>query len=210
MSLSKSFSSMMEHNNILDAFEKSGVHGETWPKETYCVFEIRRKYGANKVPHGGKNEQGQHAEIGAIKTIEKFFKFNAGETIRIFINYSPCNDCADQLIEMVNEKEFQDSKVKLEIIFAQLYNVRRESCTHGQCNCHENLDETESENNARGLRRMARNEIILKAFTPELWSELKRLLEPKAKREKENNKMSEDLSLILGETLINKMKGLNW
>ena len=126
--------------HIFKTFWKSGFHGHEWPKETHAVLVIpgmiRPKETDAAVVISGKKKQvmvfdskGTHAEEKIIDQLNKLSpKFDSEEAIRMYMNYSPCTDCARELIEYLTVQV----NIRLDIYVAALYKIQRESCSNHQ------------------------------------------------------------------------------
>ena len=91
---------------------------------------------------------------------------NVEGQVVIYMNYSPCSDCAEQIINFVCDPGW---RMHLVIYFVQLYKVKRESCDMMEQCCNGDED------NSRGLRHLSQY-VTLRNFTNTQWEELSCLL----------------------------------
>jgi len=168
--------------DIFDDFYNSGLHTRNseeikykWPRGTFCVLQINnnsavvakntsRTYDDND----NDNFEGQHAEIIMLENHLAMHKNQDGE-VKIYINYSPCSDCANKLIEFVCDREW---RMKTAIYFVQLYYAKRESCQQNNNTC---CKVSEGSQNEKGLRQLSQY-VTLRNFTNTQWQELEALL----------------------------------
>lgn len=130
--------------------------------------------------------------------------------IIIYINNSPCSECADALINVLDS----NVQVRLKLYVASLYYIRRMSCDEEYHN--EFVPSDKHKLNFNGLKKlMLQARCKIKAFTKDVWEELFNIvalsLEVKTElvdgydhvaddndrsRESEDNRIKEDLSYI--------------
>jgi len=181
-----------EKEYIFDQFYDSGLHrrnneGErtnTWPRENYCVFQIDSD-GPELIKNFVREE---HAEIFMMDYLESFNDYQ-GEVI-VYMNYSPCSDCANKLVEFAWEWEME-----LTIYFVQLYRVKRQSCKYDpRCKCRGNKA------NENGLRYLEQH-VTLRHFHYAQWDSLAALLRVENtyddSREREDQEIGNDFQHIL-------------
>jgi len=182
---------------IFNSFHDSGLHprnneGERveWPKKTYCVFQVMYNDNDNKEQFIVESTNDSHAEIKMMDTLKRFTNLE-GE-ISIYINYTPCSNCANRLIKFVSDLGW---RMHLVIYFVQLYNVRRESRQEENI-----ITMEESETNKKYLRKLAQY-VTLSNFTEQQWDELAALLNVRntagANRQEEDIKVSSLFSQVL-------------
>ena len=109
-----------------------------------------------------------HAEKVFVGQFCRQFHNNAlrGEA-KLFINYSPCCDCADELIKFKNRYPC----LRIKITSAHLYNLRVYPSRYR--NPEKTLElEKRSWANVEGLRNLSNCGIILQTFSGEEWNEL--------------------------------------
>lgn len=155
---------------------------DCWPKVTHLIAII--KNGSGEVIWQKKyktSDSHQHAESQMLEDQEFEDKVKTGNVDIILIsNYSPCWECADELIEFYEVKEKLIRKFTIR--FTQLYRVNLQSSRDG-------------------LRKLNRAGITLEAMTEESWFDMVMQsmfnLEPDKVRERDcitRNKLDELLS----------------
>jgi len=183
-----------ERKDIFYKFYDSGLHkrnneGErtnNWPRENYCVFQIN-----SYEPVVARNFVGEeHAEILMMDYLSEF-KYHGGQ-VDVYTNYSPCSDCADNLIEFVCDPEWE---MELSMFFVQLYRVNRQSCKYDpKCKCRGNKA------NENGLRYLEQH-VTLRHFIDAQWESLATLLQVENtsddSREREDQEICNDFQHIL-------------
>lgn len=87
--------------------------------------------------------------------------------IIIYINNSPCSECADALIDVLDS----NVQVRLKLYVASLYYIRRKSCDEEYHN--EFVPSDKHKSNFNGLKKlMLQARCKIKAFTKDVWEEL--------------------------------------
>ena len=131
---------------------KTGIIGEDWPKVTYLIVIIKNRDG--EVVWNEKyqtSDSHKHAEIKMLKDDEFQDEVKKGKVdIILTSNYSPCRDCADELIHFYKDKE--SSIGEFTIRFSQPYRVNEE--------------------NRDGLRRLNSAGITLEAMAEVYWFDM--------------------------------------
>ena len=168
---------------ISNRFYDSGLHRrnnggqrtQNWPRQTYCVFEINiyePEFVRIYEPEVVKNLPGEeHAEIVMMNSLEEFR--NQEMEVKVYMNYSPCFQCAKALIRFVGNPQW---KIKLVIYFVELYRVKRKSCLRdGRCRNHWKFWR---KTNVKGLQLLHSSQnFSLNNFTNTEWKDLAKLLE---------------------------------
>lgn len=137
-------------------FLSSGVDGAEWPKGKsifwIIVDDCPKKYVYRRA------EGGPHAEIRFINELKRgrrgHRQVETAQEIEIFCNYSPCDECADQLQRLVSGH----SDLRITIKCAHLYRVED--------------DPVYSERNIAGLKSLKSAGIKVESFDGNDWSRL--------------------------------------
>ena len=106
---------------IFDIFWKSQHHGHQWPRQTWAVVEIGQEVTVFR------NRNGQmHVEMEVLRHIDiKRAELPTPMLIvKIYMNYSPCNDCSKLLIQRLQLW----GNVGISMHVTALYNIARRSC----------------------------------------------------------------------------------
>lgn len=144
--------------------------GGSLAKTTYLVCKI------DSVPKPiiKGNDQGTHAEKQLVDILKEMTLLQ--EEVTVYINNSPCADCALILKTYLKEKK----GIHLTLYVTHLYNIRRMSCKMG-ADAKKNeghmkfINENEHEANYKGLRdlmSLGDNRCKIEAFTGDVWREL--------------------------------------
>ncbi|KAK7474440.1 hypothetical protein BaRGS_00034323 [Batillaria attramentaria] len=191
---------------ILETFKNSGLHGTGWPVTTYAVVPASilgdKIIVQNSTVHAEKRlVQKLSQNIGKVEDLQNL------TNLKIFLNYSPCADCADVIADFARDVR---GKLQVHVVFASLYNIQRESC---QKNCNHKLcDTVRHEENKEGLKLLLEAGVILKTFCAADWDELQATLGFNLEnivRERwddgldEDEVMEDDLWELLGEEIEN-------
>ena len=130
-----------------------GVPGGGWPNRTVMVYRLKtnKKWGDCKVI---RNNPANHAEIIFIDEVrnsitEKHTKIK----IKMFISYSPCDECAMQLIHWIKKLREKKTKFSIAIKFSNFYLKHRD-----------------------GLRSLHKFDKTLGVFNTEVWTEFFKLI----------------------------------
>lgn len=165
--------------NILTIFIKSGLHGipghcagPVWPKKTVivCLIEYSPDTDESKtitiwnIPKYYRTKA-VHAEPRLIDYIKKEEDLTKIKRLTIYINYSPCTDCGNKLMEL--KQKFPNMQIK--VIFSALYNQRRPSCEKKDCPC--------KEGDLEAIKKL--NALDAQSIKKEDWDCLIKLLEHK-------------------------------
>ena len=145
-----------ESKDFIKNFLTTGIRGTVWPKKAYLMAVIKDRSGKViwKKKYQTLPNQDQfllnanHTERQLLhdqEFIDLVKKENFGEII-LTSNYSPCKDCAEDLIEFYEES----TKPKLTVRFSHPY-------------------ETKNKNHLEGLKGLDRAGITLEAMTEKSW-----------------------------------------
>jgi deoxycytidylate deaminase len=122
------------------------------------------------------NKESAHAEeqlIGRLESDERL-RVGVNVVIHVYINSSPCRNCAYQLVAFLN----RNKKVHLRVYIASLYNIRRQSCIKKLEDHVKLVSQEQSDENAEGLRQlMQHSKCKLMVFDRQAWYELSYLLQ---------------------------------
>lgn len=143
-------------------------------KKTYLVCKID---GVSKLIIK-ENTEGTHAEINFIK----YLRTNsvAEKHLTVYINNSPCADCAKELKDYLKENE----DINFTLYVTHLYNIRRESCQlradkkkkEGHMDCIKSRDHEANYQGLRDLMSLGDNRCKLEGFTKDVWGELHKVM----------------------------------
>lgn len=123
---------------------------------------------------------GSHAEEQMLRKLrEKIhdMKTEKGEAVKnklkitVYINNSPCSDCADKLLEFLKE----NTNAVLEMFVASLYKINRKSCEQSEHFHSKNypIDKPEHKKNCDGLRKLMNHDhCSIYAYKIENWIKL--------------------------------------
>ena len=146
---------------ILYTFFYSGLRIRNSPNITdvYAVAELttRDGRGTRLEITIGKNQRGViHAEIKLINKLRSFFNASQGiVNIKIWINFSPCRGCSEELLSFFQEKSmYINSRT---IVFPSLYRIHEPR-------------------NVVGLKKLELSGISLSTFSEADWAKLQQLL----------------------------------
>lgn len=177
---------------IFGDFLHSGPHGAVWPNVTYCVVNLPC---LNQV-HWRKNQSNEvHAEVALMNylllkdtiTSEYIAQKRAGigtPTISIYLNYSPCYNCSQELIQLkTNLIQRGLRRIELDIVAAFPF-----KCYHDKCPLCKNryFWKTKDkngiftykifQNNTKGLMDLSSNYMPVRAFDLVEWRNLSMML----------------------------------
>lgn len=111
-----------------------------------------------------KNETGMHAEKVLIR---KLNELNVSD-VTLFMNNSPCYQCATALIEYLDTEE----DVEMTLFVTCLYMVKRKSCKeHSKCI----KNETENNDGLKNLK--AYDRCTISGYTIKVWKDLLKLMD---------------------------------
>lgn len=136
-------------------------------EKTYLVCIIH----GEPEPIRKENTESKHAEIHLKEYLEK--KKVDTNKITVYINNSPCVDCATKLKEYLENKK----DIQLTLYVTHLYNIRRMSCQLGKDAGKEDHMRfiTSHEATYQGLKNllsMGEDRCTIEAFTEDVWKEL--------------------------------------
>lgn len=196
-----------ERQNIQETFRKSGMHENgAQPKFVFavlvCVLQIKSQWKSHTFR--SQSEHGTHAETKIIDFLKK--KMEQGQlfrnqTIKLFVNFSPCCDCSDELITyLLDTKRRRGFDIKLQISFPALYKINRPSCEAGNHSvAHNRFDDWDHMHNFQGLLKLRGSGVDLQVSGAKLWQGLADALGvPKitygmmSPRRREDTKLSND------------------
>lgn len=204
--------------DILRDFIDSGLHGATWPSRAYAVLPpsflgdlIIEQNGARHAEHILTDRLRNR-----VTTLTR--SPNRQMSVTVYMNYSPCADCADILLELDREVRNRfNSMIRLEVAFASLYNIQRNSC---RLDCRHRLcDDDTHDRNVDGLLRLDSAGVALRTFGAADWTDLMEALDIQTfyiDRRGEDDTMEQDLAAILigkiiGQvTLLRRPKNEKW
>lgn len=159
-------------------------------------------------------QRAQHAEIYAIQNLTKIIQEQKEECcavtkrlpviIDLYINATPCQNCAKELVKFKTFWKNQDCEITLKVVFSSFYNIQRYSC--GNCS-HKKADYVDHINNCKGIKLMSSSNIRLSPFGEDDWKMLqdKLQIEPRDlntwmtsinKRRQEDINLKEDLERL--------------
>ena len=117
---------------IFNEFLPAGVHGAEWPARTWCVVVVQTP-NAWVCRNNNYNGVSVHAEYFFMQFLKQLIveEFNCVSlNVTVFLVYSPCYDCACELIEFKNYiKNAFGCTLNLEIVASAPYKCYRESCS---------------------------------------------------------------------------------
>lgn len=151
-----------QKRTIFDTFFYSGLHDISDPQnitDVYAVAEITTQDGCGSEPEIiiGQNQRPRiHAETDLIEKLRTFFVTSQTiVNIKIWINFSPCHKCSQELLSFYQDKRL--SIGSLIIVFPFLYRITLPK-------------------SVEGLRTLKSNGIFLSTFSSEDWEQLQLLL----------------------------------
>jgi hypothetical protein len=109
--------------DVFDDFVVSGVLWEQWPNQTHVIIP-KKVFGEHIYVTNGP---GVHAEKRALEKIKTLLKNGENATdgkIQMYMNYSPCQACAELIIHFGN---YFEKTYTIEIVFSALYYTARPS-----------------------------------------------------------------------------------
>lgn len=156
-------------NTVLDHKYGYSQIGGRLATKTYLVCKI------NSVPKPiiKENDKGTHAEQKLIDYLEN--KTTATTKVTVYMNNSPCKDCAQKLKHYLKEND----GIHLTLYVTHLYNIKRKSCQDRAYKENEShikyIGNDEHVANYKGLRdlmNLGDNRCKIEAFTEDVWREL--------------------------------------
>ena len=171
-----------EGRTIFTTFLNSGLHGAVWPKDVYSVIGFT-EFCNNPLQLTCvaviKNNSDCHSEQNAISSLRQKLRQRClpSQTLRWFINYSPCRNCSDEIIQFIQEARTFGVVITIKMTFSFLYKIRRPSCeelSHPHIQC---ISPWDHQKNVEGLEQLERNGVSVCTFRGAAdWEELSRLL----------------------------------
>ena len=185
--------------DIFKTFIDSGRH-PIWPdrprrvEDVYAVAQVRL-LGSETVTIFARNEKRSppttprpiHAEEKLIVKLSAFLirqrdtggGLVTGVTVTVWINFSPCFQCSERLVDFIHEMRNNNVDFsRVEIVFPFLYRIRRGYCER-HCDTaggHTLPSERDHARNVQGLRRLRRAGVFLKTFDEAEWRRLGEVL----------------------------------
>ncbi|KAL8558345.1 hypothetical protein ACOMHN_012909 [Nucella lapillus] len=103
--------------------------------------------------------------------LENSYEKLDSQTIKFYVNFSPCFECSEDIKEFLDRADqFYGIDLKLEIIFAHLYKIRRPTCMDDNHRRNHNLPDLVSHRrNMKGLRNLVDFGVDLHPFAEEDW-----------------------------------------
>eukprot|EP00916_Digyalum_oweni_P018071 GHVL01030351.1.p1 GENE.GHVL01030351.1~~GHVL01030351.1.p1 ORF type:complete len:222 (+),score=2.84 GHVL01030351.1:446-1111(+) len=121
--------SKRRRRDIYTTFWNSGLHGQDWPCDVFCVTTCR--VDDDKCRFVSKNNPDWgHAETIMVDYLREMLhegSLGPNQTITLYLNYSPCRRCSDVLSELL-EEDLYGYDVSLDVVVAGLYKIIRPSC----------------------------------------------------------------------------------
>ncbi|XP_062585060.1 uncharacterized protein LOC134246714 [Saccostrea cucullata] len=132
--------------------------------DTYIIFVVN-KYKYGKI----KNAYKKHAELTLIEKLSSLYPHNRPMHVDVYMNNSPCRDCALELLEFLEASR----QTQITVYFANLYNIRRKSCIISMEKHVKKVEKNDDDQNSEGLRRlMDHKRCKLLPFNLPAWTEL--------------------------------------
>ena len=166
---------------IVSIFHKSGLHGNRFQHIyiAFAVVEYKDSRGEVHIPNKRNNGR-SHAERRMILYLEEQLEKEmlCSQTIKFYVNFSPCSKCSSRIISFLEAAKKRNINIKLEIIVAHLYKIRRPSCLDGRHNKDHGLPEPAShKRNLEGLRKLSSvSGVDLHPFGKDDWQRFASLL----------------------------------
>ena len=145
-------------------FLSSGVIGAEWPKgEAFIWAVVKDKEDKiihqQKYVHQRQQQPMPHAEIQFIEALENGYQgdrlVEKAKKIELLVNYSPCDGCAPELLDL----QSNHPNLKIVIKCAYLFNVYHR-------------DENKARENFEGLKSLQAEDIQIETFSGEDWARL--------------------------------------
>jgi hypothetical protein len=192
-------------------FWRSGLHYAGEIKAVYSVISYQTD--ENKtVTLNVKNNKRKHSEERAITQLRQLLvkKSLPSQTIKWFINFSPCHKCSDKIVNFIEEAEREyNITIEIDMKFCHLYKIRRPSCTEKCCAHQDGITNGDHGDNLDGLKMLEENGVTLQTFTREDWRQLADQLDhhndkrvynyTTTSRCKEDKLMSRDFQLLMSD-----------
>lgn len=165
--------------NVFTTFWNSGQHEKKWAGGVVYSVLMFQLSNYSKSTEVFKNQRKHHSEYNAITFLrEKLREMSLpSQTIRWFVNYSPCRNCSDTINEFIREaRTVYDVTIKVNMTFPFLYKIRRPSCEELLHSHLQSISQWEHQRNVEGLEQLERNGVSVCTFGGADWEELSRLL----------------------------------
>lgn len=115
-----------------------------------------------------------HAERNLIHQLRQLFrKYEGNAFVKIWINFSPCHDCSNDIANFCEEMQENNIFIKMEIVFSCLYTIKTDSCAGL---CHQSAQKDTKHNQSLEGLKMLRHVVSLKSFDQTEWQELGNVL----------------------------------
>ena len=170
-------------SEVIRTFHVSGLHGEQFQhtRDAYAVAVYKKKNRRKPIVHTETNDWGSHAEKEMISHLEDVLESEAllSQTIQLYVNFSPCHNCSGLITQFLERaEEYYGIDLRLEIIVAHLYKIRRPSCVDGSHPRPHRLPEKREHNrNLIGLQMLSNwAEATLRPFAERDWQKLRMVL----------------------------------
>ncbi|XP_038058122.1 uncharacterized protein LOC119729580 [Patiria miniata] len=99
----------------IETFIWSCTYGDQWPNRTVLLVNEEVHYNIS---------QSQHAEMNALPSIKKLL--DANKEIVMYINYSPCSDCAENIAKVLKENPEVPVWIKFAFVYYAQYQANRD------------------------------------------------------------------------------------
>ena len=170
-----------EGQTIFTTFLNSGLHGAAWPKNVYSVIGFKPCNNPLQLTCAAveKNNSDSHSEQNVITFLRQKLRQRSlpSQTIRWFINYSPCRNCSDEIIRFIQEARTFGVAITINMTFSFLYKIRSPSCEELLHSHLQSVSQWEHQRNVEGLEQLERNGVSLCTFGGAAdWEELSNLL----------------------------------
>ena len=126
-----------------------------------------------------KNNSDCHSEQNAISSLRQKLRQRClpSQTLRWFINYSPCRNCSDEIIRFIHEARSFGVAITINMTFSFLYKIRRPSCEELSHPHVQSISPRDHQRNVEGLKQLEENGVSVCTFRGAAdWEELSRLL----------------------------------
>ncbi|CAL1543236.1 unnamed protein product [Lymnaea stagnalis] len=92
-------------------------------------------------------------------------------SVTIVQNYSPCFDCAEELLKTISLAGEKQIKLDISLAFVALHRIRRQSWVwRGLREAHSDVTINESNDNSLALRNLKNAGVRMSTFTPDTWT----------------------------------------
>ena len=166
-------------DKVFTTFWNSGLHEKKWAGGVvYSVLMFQLSNYSKSTPVF-KNKIKHHSEENAITFLrEKLREMSLpSQTIRWFVNYSPCRKCSDTINEFIREARTDyHVTIKVNMTFPFLYRIRRPSCEELLHSHLQSVSQWDHQGNVEGLEQLERNGVSVCTFGAADWEELAKLL----------------------------------